>query len=51
MFETEVTELGEKANLLAMSSMREEISKGLAYLRNEGWFSDKEYNDIRHTLA
>jgi hypothetical protein len=51
MFETEVTELGEKANLLAMSSMREEISKGLAYLRNEGWFSDKEYNDIRHMLA
>jgi hypothetical protein len=51
MFETKVTELGEKANIIAMGSMREEISKGLAYLRNEGWFSDKEYNTIRHRLA
>ena len=50
-FETEVKELGEKDNILAMGSMREEISKGLAYLRNEGWFSDKEYNAIRHRLA
>jgi hypothetical protein len=51
MFETQVTELGEKANMLATSSTREEIGKGLAYLRNEGWFSDKEYNAIRHRLA
>jgi len=51
VFETEVTELGEKANILATGPMREEISKGLAYLRNEGWFSDKEYNTIRHKLA
>jgi hypothetical protein len=51
MFETEVTELGEKANILATGPMHEEISKGLAYLRNEGWFSDKEYNTIRHRLG
>jgi hypothetical protein len=51
VFETEVTELGEKANILAMGPMREDISKGLAHLRNEGWFSDKEYNTIRHKLA
>jgi hypothetical protein len=51
MFEAELTEMGEKDNILATGSMREEISKGLAYLRNEGWFSDKEYNTIRHKLA
>jgi len=50
MFETQVTEIGAKTNILATDSTREEISKGLAYLRNEGWFSDKEYNDIRHRL-
>jgi hypothetical protein len=51
MFETEVTELGEKGSILATGSMRDEITKGLAYLRNEGWFSDNEYNAIRHTLT
>jgi hypothetical protein len=51
MFETRLTELGEKANILSTSLMREEINKGLAYLRNEGWLSDKEYNNIRHQLA
>lgn len=51
VLETEVTELGEKANIFATGPMREEISKGLAHLRNEGWFSDKEYNTVRHKLA
>ena len=46
VFETEIKELGAKANLLAASSAGDELKKGLAYLKSEGWLSEKEYAAI-----
>jgi hypothetical protein len=51
MFETEIKESGEKNNRLHVSSVREEMKKGLAYLRNEGWLSDKDYEAINQKIA
>ncbi len=45
-FETEIEEKGQKINLLRISSMREDIRKGLGSLRNEGWLSEKEFEDL-----
>jgi hypothetical protein len=43
VFETEVREMGEKANILSVASMPERIRKGLEHLKGEGWISEKEY--------
>jgi len=51
MFETEIKEVGEKTNRLHVSSVREEIKKGLVYLKNEGWLSDKDYEAINQKIA
>ena len=51
VFESEVKELGAKTSILTLSSVGEEIQKGLAYLKNEGWLSDKECGAIREKLA
>jgi hypothetical protein len=51
VFETEIKELGARTNLLTPSAARAEIEKGLAYLKNEGWLSEKEYDAIRQRLA
>jgi hypothetical protein len=50
LFETEIKELGAKNNILSQSTAAEEITKGLAYLKNEGWLSEKEYDSIREKL-
>jgi hypothetical protein len=50
VFETEIKELGARANLLTPSAAGAEIAKGLAYLKNEGWLSEKEYDAIRQRL-
>jgi len=46
VFETEMREMGEKTNILNASSMRESIQKGLAYIRKEGWLSEKEHQEL-----
>ena len=46
VFETELREIGAKNNILAISSMHEEIGKGLLSLKNQGWLSDKDYGAI-----
>lgn len=46
MFETELKKLGAKNNVLAMSSTRDEIEKGLLRLKEQGWLSDKDYGAI-----
>ena len=46
VFEAEIKELGARANLLAASSAGDELKKGLAYLKSEGWLSEKEYAAI-----
>ena len=49
-FETEVRELGAKNNILNLESMGEEIKKGLGYLKNEGWLSEKEHEAMLQRL-
>lgn len=41
--EREIYEAGDKADILKASSMREQIKSGLDRLKEEGWFSKKEY--------
>jgi DNA repair exonuclease SbcCD ATPase subunit len=43
VFEREINESGEKADMLKASSIREQIKSGLERLRGEGWLSEKEY--------
>ena len=51
LFETEIKELGAKNNILSQSTATDEIAKGLAYLKNEGWLSEKEYDAIREKIS
>ena len=45
-----IRDLGEKNNLLNSDSIRNSIRKGLIYLKDQGWFSDKEYEEIRNII-
>ncbi|MGQ9624132.1 MAG: hypothetical protein ACUVT9_02035 [Candidatus Bathycorpusculaceae bacterium] len=47
----EILELGEKADMLKTSSTREPIKNGLKKLMEEGWLSEKEYEDFNRKLA
>ena len=51
VFESEMREKGEKTNMLTTSSVRESIKKGLASLKLEGWFSDKEYQALSQKIG
>ena len=51
VFETEMREMGERTNILNMSSMRESIKKGLEYIRKEGWLSEKECQAFNQKIA
>jgi uncharacterized protein YukE len=51
VFETEMRERGERINILNMSSMRESIQKGLAYIRKESWLSEKEHQALSQKIA
>lgn len=48
--ESEIRDLGEKNNLLKTEIARSNISKGLVYLKHDGWLSDKEYQALSSTL-
>ncbi|MGQ9744267.1 MAG: hypothetical protein ACUVQW_06610 [Candidatus Bathycorpusculaceae bacterium] len=43
VFGREISEAGEKADILKTDLMREKIKSGLERLKEEGWFSEKEY--------
>ncbi len=43
VFEREINETGEKADMLKTNAIREQIGNGLKRLKEEGWFSEKEY--------
>jgi hypothetical protein len=43
VFDREISEAGEKADMLKTDLMREKIKNGLEKLKVEGWFSEKEY--------
>jgi uncharacterized protein YukE len=51
VFETEMREMGEKANILNTSSTRESVKKGLEYIRKEGWISEKEHQDLSQKIG
>jgi hypothetical protein len=51
VFETEMREMGGRTNILTTDSMRERIQKGLEYIRNEGWLSEKEYQDLSQKIT
>jgi hypothetical protein len=51
IFETEMREMGERTNMLSMVSMRESVRKGLEYIRQEGWISEKEHQDLSQKIT
>jgi DNA polymerase III alpha subunit (gram-positive type) len=51
VFETEIRELGEKTNILNSSLVREDIKKGLSYIKSEGWLSDKELEALSQKIV
>jgi hypothetical protein len=51
IFETQLNSLAQKNNLLNNSLFIENVEKGLAYLRREGWLSDKEQQVLSNRLT
>lgn len=51
VFEREINEAGAKVNILKTKFMRELIRNGLEQLKEEGWFSEKEYEAFNQKLA
>ena len=51
LLDDEIRDLGEKNNLLNTESVRDNIAKGLVYLKHEGWLSDREYQVLSSSLA
>ncbi|MDH7477885.1 MAG: hypothetical protein QHH17_05840, partial [Candidatus Bathyarchaeota archaeon] len=51
VFEREINEAGEKADILKTNAMREKIKSGLEKLKAEGWFSEKEYEAFAETFS
>ena len=51
VFETEMREIGESKNILNMTAMREKIRKGLGYIRQEGWISEKEFQALNQIIG
>jgi DNA repair exonuclease SbcCD ATPase subunit len=50
-FAREIHEFGEKTDMLKTTSTREGMRNGLKKLREEGWLSEKEYEDFNRKLA
>ena len=46
VFETEMREIGAKRNILNNGPTRESIRKGLEYIMQEGWISEKEHQAL-----
>jgi hypothetical protein len=51
VFGTELREMGKRANMLNMGSMRGSIKKGLEAIRKEGWLSEKEHQALSQKIA
>jgi hypothetical protein len=51
MFESLLSSLSQKDNLLNNSLFMENVEKGLVYLKHEGWLSDKEQQILSNRLA
>jgi len=44
VFEREINEASDKADMLKTNAIREQIGNGLRHLKEEGWFSEKEHD-------
>ena len=51
VFEREIYEAGDKADILKSSLVRKQISDELKQLKEEGWFSEKEYEAFAETYS
>jgi len=51
VFEREINEAGNKANILKMKNMLEQVRNGLRQLKEEGWLSEKEYEAFAETCS
>jgi uncharacterized protein YukE len=51
VFETEMREMSERANILSTVSRLESIRKGLEHIRQEGWISEKEHLSLNQKIA
>jgi hypothetical protein len=51
VFETEIRGMGERTNMLHVSSVRESIKKGLESIQKEGWLSEKEHQALSQKIA
>jgi len=51
VFQTEMKEMGKKTNILSSNSKRASIQKGLDTMKNEGWLSEKEHQDLSKKIT
>jgi hypothetical protein len=51
VFEQHLLELGQKSNLLRVSGFLENAKKGVTALRNQGWLSEREEQELIATLS
>jgi hypothetical protein len=51
VFEKQLLELGQKSNLLGSSGFLENAQKGLIALRNQGWLSEREEQELTARLS
>jgi hypothetical protein len=51
LFNREINEACTKADILQTKNLRESIRKGLEKIREEGWFSEKEYESFSQMLT
>lgn len=50
-FESQLYNLTQRNNLLKDNAYRENVTKGLVYLKQEGWFSDKDQQILNNRLT
>jgi hypothetical protein len=51
LLDDEIRDSGEKNNILKSDLVRDNMAKGLVYLKHEGWLSDHEYQDLSTGFA
>jgi hypothetical protein len=51
LLDQQITDLGEKHNLLKNEFARLNMSKGLVYLKDAGWLSQREYQTLTNSLS
>jgi len=51
VFEREISEASDRVNILKASVAKEQIANGLKRLKDEGWFSEKEYEVFVETYS